>query len=229
MLLRTRWTFKSIICKSIIYNGKAIKPAISVGNHWLSQAPYGDTTGQKFPTNQVKGATGTVCTIESCKKKKRRRRRRRGSVLIVSCQISQAHMSHMKALSRRRCLNWWNRKVRIRQRAIGKLCLWWCAAQNWCWNGLTGSMSVHCKTVIQSDRVVFPSLCKGYAIASSPHDTLNEPPLPEPETLIMSVLKLVKPCIWSRLYPKVIHEQIWTGSQYFHPLFTIYRMAAAAF
>lgn len=51
------------------------------------------------------------------------------------------------------------------------------------------SVSVHCETVIQSDRVVFPSLYKGYAIASSPHDTVNEPQLFEPEMLKKTALK----------------------------------------
>lgn len=53
---------------------------------------------------------------------------------------------------------------------------------------MTGSVSVHCKTVIRSDRVVFPSLRKGYAIASSPHDTMNEPQPLKPGTLIRSDL-----------------------------------------
>lgn len=44
------------------------------------------------------------------------------------------------------------------------------------------------ETVIHTDHVVFPCLHKGYAIASSPHDTMNEPPLLEPETLVRSVI-----------------------------------------
>lgn len=103
--------------------------------------------------------------------------------------------THNRALSRRSCLNWWREEVRKRQRAIGRACWWWwCAAENWCWDGLTGSVSVHCKTVIQSDRVVFRSPPhKGYAIASSPHDRMNEPLLLQPEMLIRSVFKYLQP------------------------------------
>lgn len=126
-------------------------------------------------------------------------------------------MPHKRASSRRSCLNWWREEVRKRQRAIGRVCLWWCVAENWCWDGLTGSVSVHCKTVIQSDRVVFPSLYKGYAIASSPHDTRNEPQLPEPETLIRSVLKHVQACnSICTVFMSCTYEWICIGLQYFH-------------
>lgn len=73
--------------------------------------------------------------------------------------------------------------VRKRQKMIGRVCWWCCATERWCWDGLTGSVSVHWETVIGSDRVVFPSLHKGYAIASSLHDRTNEPQPLKPVTL----------------------------------------------
>lgn len=164
------------------------EPSVSVGNHWLCQAPYGHTAGQMCKaTKRVRWSWGSM----------HRRGMQRRNVLIRSCQISVACMphTHNRALSRRSCLNWWREEVRKRQRAIGRACWWWwCAAENWCWDGLTGSVSVHCKTVIQSDRVVFRSPPhKGYAIASSPHDRMNEPLLLQPEMLIRSVLKYLQP------------------------------------
>lgn len=158
------------------------KPTVPVGNHWLCQAPYGRTAGPN-----VRNKTGQRWSWDSMQHRGMQRR----NVLIGPCQINVTCTPHKRALSRRSCLNWWKEEVRKRQRAIGRVCWWWCAAESWCWDGLTGSVSVHCKTVIQSDRVVFPSLHKGYAIASSPHDTMNEPQLLEPETLVKSVLEYV--------------------------------------
>lgn len=176
MALWSRWPFKSIIYKPITYNSMTIRPCKSVGNGWLCQAPYGDPAGPTLPPKQVKDGAESR-GMQRC-------------VLIVSCQIHAARVSSTAgASSGRSRLQWRREEVRERRRAIGWIVCLCCAAENWCWGGLTGSVSVHWETVIQSDRVVFPSLCKGYAIASNPHDTLNEPLLPELKTFVRSAFK----------------------------------------
>lgn len=184
------------------------KPTVSVGNPWLCQAPYGCMAGQTHAIKQVKDGAEAACNIEGMQRR---------NVLIGTCQINATCTPHKRALSRRSCLNWWKEEVRKRRRAIGRVCWWWCAAENWCWDGLTGSVSVHSKTVIQSDRVVFPPLHKGYAIASSLHDTMNEPQPLKPETLIRSVWKCAQARAQSIPHLRVIYGEIEDGSHHFLP------------
>lgn len=127
---------QSFTNQSIIYKSMTFKPTVWVGNHWLCQAPYGRPN--------VRNKTGQRWSWDSIEHRGMQRR----NVLIGPCQINVACTSHKTALSRRSCLNWWQEEVRKRQRVIGRVCRWWCKTENWCWDGLTGSVSVHCKTVI---------------------------------------------------------------------------------
>lgn len=118
------------------------------------------------------------------------RQHNRRNVLIETCQINVTCMPHTHggASSSRSRLKWWTQgkgKEWLVEYVVGGVQLKTDAEMAW-----QGLFPFCCKTVIWSDRVVFPSLHKGYAIASSPHDTMNETQLLKPETLIRSVLSI---------------------------------------